>query len=435
MFDSATRTVVVVGAQWGDEGKGKLVDVLAERADLVVRYQGGANAGHTVDLGTSCVILQQIPSGILHPGVRCAIGNGVVLDPETLFTEIDGLTASGVRVEGRLIVSDRAHLVLPYHKMVDAESAANREIGTTKRGIGPAYEDKIARRGVRVLDLRHPDNLSAIVKRGVEHANALLTGFGCGRRADVDETIAGLKAVAPRLLAMAEDVGLAVHRAVRDGLAVLLEGAQGALLDVDHGTYPYVTSSNTTSGGAAVGVGIGPTALDAVLGVVKAYTTRVGNGPLPTELGEPLATRVRELGHEYGAVTGRPRRCGWFDAVVVRYASRVNGLSGLAVTKLDVLDTLDRLAICTGYEVDGVVHTDFPGDLTALHHAAPRYEWFDGWEQPTAEARRLADLPRAARRYLDRIEELVEAPIRFVSVGTRRDQIIDVQSSASKAAA
>jgi adenylosuccinate synthase len=435
MFDSATRTVVVVGAQWGDEGKGKLVDVLAERADLVVRYQGGANAGHTVDLGTSCVILQQIPSGILHPGVRCAIGNGVVLDPETLFTEIDGLTASGVRVEGRLIVSDRAHLVLPYHKMVDAESAASREIGTTKRGIGPAYEDKIARRGVRVLDLRHPDSLSDLVKRGVEHANALLTGFGCGTRADVDDTIAGLRAVAPRLLAMAEDVGLAVHRAVRDGLAVLLEGAQGALLDVDHGTYPYVTSSNTTSGGAAVGVGIGPTALDAVLGVVKAYTTRVGNGPLPTELSEPLAARVRELGHEYGAVTGRARRCGWFDAVVVRYASRVNGLSGLAVTKLDVLDTLDRLAICTGYEVEGVVHTDFPGDLTALHHAAPRYEWFDGWQQPTADARRLSDLPRAARRYLDRIEELVEAPIRFVSVGTRRDQIIDVQSSASKAAA
>ncbi len=435
MFDSATRTVVVVGAQWGDEGKGKLVDVLAERADLVVRYQGGANAGHTVDLGTSRVILQQIPSGIMHPRVRCAIGNGVVLDPETLFTEIDRLAASGVRVEGRLIVSDRAHLVLPYHKMVDAESAASREIGTTKRGIGPAYEDKIARRGVRVVDLRHPRRLADLVGRGVEHANALLAGFSCARRADVGETVAALEAVTPRLLAMAEDVGLAVHEAVRGGAAVLLEGAQGSLLDVDHGTYPYVTSSSTTAGGAAVGAGIGPMALDAVLGVVKAYTTRVGNGPLPTELDEPLATRVRELGQEFGAVTGRARRCGWFDAVVVRYAGRVNGLSGLAVTKLDVLDTLDRIGICTGYEADGEVYTEFPADLIALDDVVPRYEWFEGWRESTACARRLEDLPAAARRYLDRIEELVDVPIRFVSVGTRRDQIIDLGTSPQRIAA
>jgi adenylosuccinate synthase len=424
MFDAATRTVVVVGAQWGDEGKGKLVDVLAERANWVVRYQGGANAGHTVDLGTRCFVLHQIPSGILHPGVRCAIGNGVVLDPETLFTEIDLLVADGVDVEGRLYVSDRAHLVLPYHKLVDSESKASKEIGTTGRGIGPAYEDKIGRRGVRVVDLRHPAQLEALVARGVEHANAMLEHTGSAKRADVGQTLDVLRGIAPRLLALAEDVGLAVHRAMKSGAAVLLEGAQGSLLDIDHGTYPYVTSSSTTCGGAATGVGLAPTAIDAALGVVKAYTTRVGNGPLPTELEEPLISRLRELGHEYGATTGRPRRCGWFDGVVVRYAVRVNGLTDLAVTKLDVLDTLDKVAICTGYEAAGGVHTEFPSDLTALDDMVPRYEWFEGWQEPTGDARRLEDLPPAARRYLDRIEQLVEAPIRYVSVGTRRDQII-----------
>jgi adenylosuccinate synthase len=424
MFDAATRTVVVVGAQWGDEGKGKLVDVLAERANWVVRYQGGANAGHTVDLGSRCFVLHQIPSGILHQGVRCAIGNGVVLDPETLFQEIDLLVADGVDVEGRLYVSDRAHLVLPYHKLVDGESTASKEIGTTGRGIGPAYEDKIARRGVRVVDLRHPSQLEALVARGVEHANAMLEHNGSAKRADVGQTLDVLRGIAPRLLALADDVGLAVYRAMKSGATVLLEGAQGSLLDIDHGTYPYVTSSSTTCGGAATGVGLAPTAIDAALGVVKAYTTRVGNGPLPTELAEPLEGRLRELGHEYGATTGRPRRCGWFDGVVVRYAVRVNGLTALAVTKLDVLDTLDRVAICTGYEAAGEVHTEFPSDLTALDDMVPQYEWFEGWKEPTGGARRLEELPAAARRYLDRIEQLVEAPIRYVSVGTRRDQII-----------
>jgi adenylosuccinate synthase len=424
MFDSTRRTLVVVGAQWGDEGKGKLVDVLAERAGWVVRYQGGANAGHTVHIGEKSFVLHQIPSGILHPGVRCAIGNGVVLDPDTLFTEIDELVRDGVDVEGRLYVSDRAHLVLPHHKLVDAESSASREIGTTGRGIGPAYEDKVARRGVRVVDLRHPARLRALVEQGAAHADAQLTRFGSRRRADVDATLALLERLAPRLLALAEDVGLMIHRATSSGAAVLLEGAQGSLLDVDHGTYPFVTSSSTTSGGAAIGAGIAPTAIHAVLGIVKAYTTRVGNGPLPTEMEEPLAGRVRELGNEFGATTGRPRRCGWFDAVVVRYATRINGLTGVAVTKLDVLDTLDRLAICTGYEVDGAVHTEFPGDISALEQVTPRYEWMEGWQRSTADARHLEDLPAAARRYLDRIETLVEAPIAYVSVGTRRDQII-----------
>ncbi len=426
MFDKKTRTVVVVGAQWGDEGKGKLVDVIAERADWVVRYQGGANAGHTVKIGDRQFVLHQIPSGILHPGVRCAIGNGVVLDPETLFTEIDELVADGVDVEGRLYVSDRAHLVLPYHKLVDGESAASKAIGTTGRGIGPAYEDKIARRGVRVLDLRHPEQLHKLVEGGIAHANAQLAAFGSAMRASIDETVEMLERLAPRLLPLADDIGLAVSRAQKSGAAVLLEGAQGSLLDVDHGTYPFVTSSSTTSGGAAIGVGIAPRSLDAVLGVVKAYTTRVGNGPLPTELDEPLASQVRKLGNEFGATTGRPRRCGWFDAVVVRYAARVNGLTGLAVTKLDVLDTLDKLGICTAYEVKGERHEEFPGDLMMLEGAKPVYEWFDGWKKSTAGARKMADLPPAARKYLDRMRELAATPITYVSVGTNRDQIIGV---------
>jgi adenylosuccinate synthase len=426
MFDNQIRTLVVVGAQWGDEGKGKLVDVLAERADWVVRYQGGANAGHTVHIGETKFVLRQIPSGILHAGVRCAIGNGVVLDPDTLFSEVDRLVADGIDVEGRLYISDRAHLVLPYHKLLDGESSASKEIGTTGRGIGPAYEDKVARRGVRVLDLRHPERVRQLVERGVEHANGQLARF-TDRRADAEATVSLLERLTPRLLSLSEDVGLCVHQAIESGAAVLLEGAQGSLLDIDHGTYPFVTSSNTTSGGAAIGAGIAPTALDAVLGVVKAYTTRVGHGPLPTEIPGELGERMRELGNEFGAVTGRPRRCGWFDAVVVRYAARVNGLSGLAVTKLDVLDTLDRIAICTGYRVGDEEYREFPGDVTALEHIEPIYEWFDGWQKSTCDARTLEALPANARRYLDRIRELVQAPIVYVSVGTRRDQIIGLE--------
>jgi len=426
MFDTKTRTLVVVGAQWGDEGKGKLVDVLAERADWVVRYQGGANAGHTVHIGDAKFILRQIPSGILHAGVRCAVGNGVVLDPDTLFSEVDRLVADGIDVEGRLYISDRAHLVLPYHKLLDGESSASKEIGTTGRGIGPAYEDKVARRGVRVLDLRHPARVRQLVERGVEHANGQLARF-TDRRADAEATMQLLERITPRLLSLSEDVGLCVHQAIESGAAVLLEGAQGSLLDIDHGTYPFVTSSNTTSGGAAIGAGIAPTAIDAVLGVVKAYTTRVGHGPLPTEIPGALGERIRELGNEFGAVTGRPRRCGWFDAVVVRYATRVNGLSGLAVTKLDVLDSLDRIAICTGYRVGDDEYREFPGDVTALEHIEPLYEWFEGWQQSTSEARTLEALPAKARRYLDRIRELVAAPIVYVSVGTRRDQIIGLE--------
>jgi adenylosuccinate synthase len=425
MFSDSSRTVVVVGAQWGDEGKGKLVDVLAERADWVVRYQGGANAGHTVHIGDDVFVLHQIPSGILHEGVRCALGNGVVLDPDTLFTEIDGLVKDGIDVEGRLYVSDRAHLVLPYHKVLDGASSASAAIGTTGRGIGPAYEDKVARRGVRVLDLRNAKRMKELVCQGVEHANAQLARFKSDKRASSDETIALLERLAERLLPLAEDVSLLLHRARKGSAAILLEGAQGSLLDVDHGTYPFVTSSNTTAGGGAVGVGLPPTAIDAVLGVVKAYTTRVGHGPLPTEMEASFGEKIRQLGNEFGATTGRARRCGWFDSVVVKYATRVNGLTDLAVTKLDVLDTIEKLAICTGYRINGEVYDEFPGEVTLLDGCEPIYEWFEGWRTSTADCRKIDALPKAARAYLDRLEELSEARVSYVSVGTRRDQIIE----------
>jgi adenylosuccinate synthase len=421
--------IAVLGAQWGDEGKGKIVDLLTPNFSIVARYQGGHNAGHTVYASGRKFVLRLLPSGILHERVTCVIGNGVVIDPQALFAEIDELAATGISIGDRLVISDKAHLILPYHRDLDLLSEARRgerRIGTTSRGIGPAYEDKVARRGVRILDLKHPERLRELVERGVSHWNHRLLSFGSDQRASADETVALLERLAPRLLPMAEDVGLALHRAIRNGAAVLLEGAQGSLLDVDHGTYPFVTSSTTTSGGAAIGSGIPPNSLDAILGIVKAYTTRVGNGPLPTEMEEPMASNMRKLGAEFGAVTGRPRRCGWFDAVVVRYAARVNGLTGLAVTKLDVLDTLDRIAICTGYEVDGVEADEFPGDLVAKA-ARPRYEWMDGWQSSTGAARELNDLPAAARRYLDRIEELAETPIAYVSVGTRRDQIISAR--------
>ena len=426
MFDAGTLCAVVVGSQWGVEGKGKLVDVLAEQADLVVRYQGGANAGHTVVIGDAQFILRQIPSGILQPSVTCLIGNGVVLDPATLFTELDEITTRGIATAGRLFVSERAHLVLPYHKLLDAASEKSQNIGTTGRGIGPAYEDKYGRRGIRVGDLRHLAAAADLVRDRVERANRLLEVMGASTRASADEHVAVLQQIAPRLLPLAADTGLLVHQAIRAGKHVLLEGAQGALLDVDHGTYPYVTSSNTTAGGAAVGAGIGPTAIDAVLGVVKAYTTRVGNGPLPTEATEAEGALLRKLGGEFGAVTGRPRRCGWFDATVVRYAVRVNGLTHLAVTKLDVLDTFAEIPVGSAYELDGAVCLELPAEVDVLERVQPVYEVLPGWRKPTGDARTLADLPREARAYLDRLEALAGAPIRYVSVGTRRDQIIEV---------
>jgi adenylosuccinate synthase len=425
MFGPKTHCVVVVGAQWGDEGKGKVVDVLAERADLVVRYQGGANAGHTVDTGAGEFVLHQIPSGILQ-GAVCVVGNGVVLDPETFFTELDALAARGVKHEGKLFVSDRAHLTLPFHKMLDRAREKHDRLGTTGRGIGPTYEDKYGRRGIRVGDLKNLAGASARVCTRVEEANQMLGLLGYAERAAADEHVRLLERLAPRLLPLAVDAGRVVYDALARGEAVLLEGAQGALLDVDHGTYPYVTSSNTTAGGAAVGSGIGPTAIDAVLGVVKAYTTRVGNGPLPTEAEPVTAEQIRRLGGEFGATTGRPRRCGWFDAVVVRYAVRVNGLTGLAVTKLDVLDTFARIPVCVGYTLDGQELDTMPADSESIARVLPVYEQLPGWERSTSAVRRLADLPAPARAYLDRLQDLARCPVRYVSVGTRRDQIIEV---------
>jgi adenylosuccinate synthase len=425
MFGPKSHCVVVVGAQWGDEGKGKIVDVLAERADLVVRYQGGANAGHTVDTGAGEFVLHQIPSGIIQ-GAVCIVGNGVVLDPETFFTELDALASQGVRTEHKLYVSDRAHLTLPYHKLLDRARERHEQIGTTGRGIGPTYEDKFGRRGVRVGDLRHLGRACELVCARVEAANAFLGLLGSTERADAAEHVRLIERLAPRLLPIAVDAGRVVYEALERAEAVLLEGAQGALLDVDHGTYPYVTSSNTTAGGAAVGAGIGPTAIDAVLGVVKAYTTRVGNGPLPTEAEPAVAERIRTLGGEYGATTGRPRRCGWFDAVVVRYAVRVNGLTGLAVTKLDVLDSFSEIPVCLGYRLDGEPFDSMPAEVDRLGRVEPLYEILPGWQQSLCGVRRLADLPSAARAYLDRLQDLARAPIRYVSVGTRRDQIIEV---------
>jgi adenylosuccinate synthase len=421
------RCLVIVGAQWGDEGKGKIVDVLAVDAGIVARYQGGANAGHTVHVGGDEFVLHQIPSGILHPGKRCLLGNGVVLDLEQFFVELDQLIARGIDVEARVGISGRAHLLLDYHKRLDAASELARgadRIGTTGKGIGPAYEDKIARTGIRVADLVDATRAERLLLSAAERANERLRAVGAEPLDAAVLTDRVLRS-RERLMPLLTDTGAEIMSALGRGERVLLEGAQGALLDVDHGTYPFVTSSTTTAGGATTGVGIGPTRVDNVLGVVKAYTTRVGSGPLPTELEEPLQTKLRELGGEYGATTGRPRRCGWFDAVVVRYAAQVNGLTGLAITKLDVLDDFEELMICTSYRVAGdVTHETFPYDLSVLDDARPVYESLPGWKSSTREARSYDELPAAARAYLARIEQLTGVPIAYVSIGTKRDQII-----------
>jgi len=419
---------VVLGCQWGDEGKGKIVDVLAEDAHVVARYQGGANAGHTVHVGDDEFILHQIPSGILHPGKRCLLGNGVVIEALGFGEEYEGLEARGIDVEGRVGVSQKAHLVMPYHRLLDqvAEDQAEQKIGTTGRGIGPVYEEKAGRRGLRVSDLAHPDRVASLVEEGIERARRCAKLLGGELSGDIGAMVEEALAAAERLDGLATDTGLEILNAIRGGKDVLLEGAQGTALDLDHGTYPFVTSSNTTAGGAATGSGIGPTAIDAVMGVMKAYTTRVGNGPLPTGFEPEMDKKFRELGGEFGATTGRPRRCGWFDAVLARYSTRVNGLTGLAVTKLDVLDTLPEISIATAYRTANGEVNEFPADTWQLEEVEPIYETLPGWEVSTREASSLADLPTAARRYLDRIEELTEAPVQMVSVGTRRSQIIRV---------
>ena len=423
---------VIVGAQWGDEGKGKIVDVLAERADVVARYQGGANAGHTVVVDGEEFVLHQVPTGVLHADKECLLGNGVVLDAAELFHEIDLLEERGVDAESRVWVSNRAHLLLPWHKALDAAKEGSRgakAIGTTGRGIGPAYEDKVGRVGIRVADCLDPGRLRALVEENVEIKRAALATLGSDAEISIEATLDEIEGWRERLLARAIDVSQRVAGHLAAGRRILLEGAQGSQLDIDHGTYPYVTSSSTTAGGAAIGVGLGPKYIDEVIGVVKAYTTRVGNGPLPTEVESPLQERLREAGGEYGATTGRPRRCGWFDAVVLRYAARINSLTELAVTKLDVLDGFETIRLCTGYRATaadgGGALEEFPANLGLLERCEPIYEDHPGWGTPTTEARAWDDLPAAARRYLERVEELVAVPIRRVSVGQGRDQILE----------
>lgn len=416
---------VVIGCQWGDEGKGKIVDVLAEDVDLVVRYQGGANAGHTVQLAEEEFILHQIPSGILHSEKRCLIGNGVVLDVAGFLKEYDQLEERGINPQGRVGVSHGAHLVMPYHKILDqvSEDLAAEKIGTTGRGIGPTYEDKVGRRGLRVGDLRHAERRDTLMEQGQARAQSIISKSGSTSGVLMEDREAFL-ADADRLKEFATDVGLEIANALASGQSVLLEGAQGTALDVDHGTYPFVTSSNTTAGAAAVGSGIGPTMINSVTGVVKAYTTRVGNGPLPTGFDPEMDQVIRKLGGEFGATTGRPRRCGWFDGVLARFSARVNGLTGLAVTKLDVLDTLSEVSVCTGYQtVDGVIE-DFPADLVQLGVVEPVYETLPGWMVPTHEISTRQGLPKAARAFLGRLEELAGTPIEMVSVGPKRSQII-----------
>ena len=415
--------IAVLGAQWGDEGKGKIVDLLTPGFSIVARYQGGHNAGHTVYVGSRKFVLRLLPSGILHEGITCVIGNGLVVDPQALFAEIDELAAAGIAIGDRLVISDKAHLILPYHRELDLLSEARRgerKIGTTSRGIGPAYEDKIARRGVRVGDLANPTSLAEAVEHNVAARNRLIADSTM----DAQQVLADLGRAWQRMQPWVTDVSLFLSRARQAGRAIMFEGAQGTLLDIDHGTYPYVTSSNATIGGVCTGLGVPPRAIDSVLGVAKAYTTRVGEGPLPTELTGEMGNRLRESGQEFGAVTGRPRRCGWYDAVAVRYACRVNGLDALALTKLDVLDGLPELQVCTGYRCRGAVLTEMPGDLAQLAACEPVYESMPGWSKPTRGVKKFEDLPREARAYIARLEEITGVPAALVSTGSGRDETI-----------
>jgi adenylosuccinate synthase len=415
--------IAVLGAQWGDEGKGKIVDLLTRHFSIVARYQGGHNAGHTVYAAGKKFVLRLLPSGILHDGITCVIGNGLVVDPQALFSEIAEVSAAGIAVGNRLVISDKAHLILPYHRELDLLSEARRgerRIGTTSRGIGPAYEDKIARRGVRVGDLANTDSLAAAVQQNVAARNRLIADSTMDWR----QVIEDLNQAWTRMAPWVTDVSLFLHRAREAGRSIMYEGAQGTLLDIDHGTYPYVTSSNATIGGVCTGLGVGPKAIDGVLGVAKAYTTRVGEGPLPTELSGELGNRLRETGQEFGAVTGRPRRCGWYDAVAVRYAVRVNGLDALALTKLDVLDGIDQLQVCTAYRCHGATLTEMPGDLAQLSACEPIYETLPGWMAPSAGVRDFDKLPREARSYIGRLEEITGVPAAVISTGSAREDTI-----------
>ncbi|MGK9236291.1 adenylosuccinate synthase [Inquilinus limosus] len=422
--------VAVVGAQWGDEGKGKIVDWLSSRADVVVRFQGGHNAGHTLVIGNKVLKLSLLPSGIVRPGKLGIIGNGVVVDPWALLDEIERIRAQDVEVgPENLLLAENAALILPVHGALDrAREAARGEgkIGTTGRGIGPAYEDKTGRRAIRACDLADDAALPGKVETLLAHHNALLRALGA-EEVDPAELLAQLREVAPKILPYVGVVWDRLDALKREGKRILFEGAQGAMLDIDHGTYPFVTSSNTVAGQAAAGSGMGPKGVGYVLGITKAYTTRVGSGPFPTEQANEIGRRLGERGHEFGTVTGRPRRCGWFDAVMVRQAVKTGGIDGIALTKLDVLDGFKTLKICIGYELDGQVLHHFPAGQTAQASAKPVYEEWDGWEESTKGARSWADLPPTAIKYIRRIEELIEAPVALLSTSPERDDTILVR--------
>jgi adenylosuccinate synthase len=421
--------IVLVGAQWGDEGKGKATDLLGDRVNYVVRYQGGNNAGHTVVIGQESYALHMIPSGVLSPDVIPVIGNGVVIDPQVLLDEIDALTARGVDC-GALLVSANAHLIMPYHRALDRVTErylGSSRIGTTGRGIGPAYADKMARVGIRVQDLFDPGILGQKLELVLREKNQILSKVYNRRGIDPRACAEEYLRYAERLRPYVADTGLILGRALDEGKVVLLEGAQATMLDVDHGTYPFVTSSSPTTGGACAGSGIGPTRIAGVIGVVKAYTTRVGEGPFPTELRDAAGEWLRETGAEYGVTTGRPRRTGWFDAVIARYATRVNGITDYFLTKLDVLSGLDQVPVCVAYEVDGVRHDEIPVTQTEFHHAAPVYEYFDGWAEDISTARTFGELPPNARNYIGAVEKMIGAPVSAVGVGPRRDQTLQLR--------
>ncbi len=428
--------VVVIGAQWGDEGKGKVVDLLTEHAQVVVRFQGGNNAGHTLVVGGQKTVLHLIPSGILHQGKTCVIGNGVVLDPAVLVKEIDALKERGfLKEDSQLLISDNAHVIFPWHKRLDSyreKARGEGAIGTTGRGIGPAYEDKVARRGIRVRDLLHPERLRKRIEErlpGVrDELRELCANGETPPELDAARVHQDFAALGERLKPYVSDVSLYLAGQVQRGARILFEGAQGTLLDVDHGTYPFVTSSNCVAGNAAVGSGLGPTAIDRVMGISKAYTTRVGGGPFPTELTDDVGERLRKVGDEFGATTGRPRRCGWLDGVVLRYAVRVNGLYGLALTKLDVLSGLKTLQICNAYELDGRRITELPGDYEDLARVKPLYETLPGWDDKLAGVRTFDELPENAKRYVRRVEEISGVPVTCISVGADRGETVLLQN-------
>jgi adenylosuccinate synthase len=418
---------VILGTQWGDEGKGKIVDYLSKDIDVVARFQGGANAGHTVNVSGRETILHQLPTGILTPGVICLIGNGVVLDPGELFTEIEAVEALGLKTEDRLKISGGTHLLLPYHKVLDLaleEALGAKKLGTTCRGIGPAYTDKAARRGLRLQDLSDLELFTERVGEEVERKNAQLASLGSREVLIKEKVIERILTVRERILGMMTDVSLYLDRACSDGKRVLLEGAQGTMLDLDHGTYPFVTSSNTTIGEAVIGLGIAPALIDKALGITKAYTTRVGMGPFPTELDGEMGDILRDKGREFGATTGRPRRCGWLDTVVVRYSARINGINSIVLTKMDVLDTLEKIKVAVSYRIGNSVTEHLPSDPRALSEGEPVYEEFEGWKEDTSSARKLEQLPAPARSYIEGISELVGCKVDYVSVGPAREALI-----------